>query len=165
MHARAFVTGVIVWALVLACHESARAQTTAPPESRKVQLATKEKLDQILDKLDKLEERLNRMEGRILRIESREPDEKKTASPPYDFEQILAFINECLGYRLFAVGSSDPNQRMIELLNESEDLKQIEYEWERIWFVDHPGARKIDEDAPETEQSPHPAVPTRIPAR
>jgi hypothetical protein len=34
--------------------------------------------------------------------------------------------------------SSDPNLRVRELLNTSEDLRQIEYEWERIWFTDHP---------------------------
>lgn len=34
--------------------------------------------------------------------------------------------------------SSDPNRRMHELLNTSEDLRQIEYEWERIWFTDEP---------------------------
>ena len=34
--------------------------------------------------------------------------------------------------------SSDPNRRMNQLLNQSEDLRQIEYEWERIWFTDQP---------------------------
>jgi hypothetical protein len=34
--------------------------------------------------------------------------------------------------------SSDPNRRMNELLNNSEDLRQIEYEWERFWFNDQP---------------------------
>jgi hypothetical protein len=34
--------------------------------------------------------------------------------------------------------SSDPNRRIHELLNTSEDLRQIEYEWERIWFTDQP---------------------------
>ena len=34
--------------------------------------------------------------------------------------------------------SSDPTRRIFELLNNSEDLRQIEYEWERIWFTDHP---------------------------
>lgn len=34
--------------------------------------------------------------------------------------------------------SSDPNRRIVELLNNSEDLRQIEYEWERIWFTDQP---------------------------
>ena len=34
--------------------------------------------------------------------------------------------------------SSDPNRRMHELINNSEDLRQIEYEWERIWFNDEP---------------------------
>jgi hypothetical protein len=34
--------------------------------------------------------------------------------------------------------SSDPNRRITELLNQSENLRQIEYEWERIWFTDQP---------------------------
>lgn len=34
--------------------------------------------------------------------------------------------------------SSDPNRRIVELLNQSEDLRAIEYEWERIWFTDQP---------------------------
>jgi len=34
--------------------------------------------------------------------------------------------------------SSNPNRRMMELLSNSEDLRQIEYEWERIWFMDEP---------------------------
>jgi hypothetical protein len=39
---------------------------------------------------------------------------------------------------LLNIYSSDPTRRIIELLNNSEDLRQIEYEWERIWFTDHP---------------------------
>jgi hypothetical protein len=34
--------------------------------------------------------------------------------------------------------SSDPNRRAAELINQSEDLRQIEYERERIWFTDQP---------------------------
>jgi hypothetical protein len=34
--------------------------------------------------------------------------------------------------------TSDPNRRVLELLNTSEDLRQIKNEWERIWFVDQP---------------------------
>lgn len=34
--------------------------------------------------------------------------------------------------------SADPNRRILQLINNSEDLRQIEYEWERIWFTDHP---------------------------
>jgi hypothetical protein len=34
--------------------------------------------------------------------------------------------------------SSDPNRRILELLNNSEDLRVIENEWERIWFTDQP---------------------------
>jgi hypothetical protein len=39
---------------------------------------------------------------------------------------------------LINIYSSDPNRRMRELLNVSEDLRTIEYEWERIWFTDQP---------------------------
>jgi hypothetical protein len=34
--------------------------------------------------------------------------------------------------------SANPNKRLLELLNNSEDLRQIEHEWQRIWFVDQP---------------------------
>ena len=34
--------------------------------------------------------------------------------------------------------SADPNRRVRQLLNQSEDIRQIEYEWERIWFTDMP---------------------------
>jgi hypothetical protein len=34
--------------------------------------------------------------------------------------------------------SNQPLERMNELLNTSEDLRQIRGEWERIWFVDQP---------------------------
>jgi hypothetical protein len=39
---------------------------------------------------------------------------------------------------LINIYSSDPNRRMHELLNNSEDLRVIEEEWERIWFTDQP---------------------------
>jgi hypothetical protein len=34
--------------------------------------------------------------------------------------------------------SSDPNRRVNELINNSEDLRQIQGEWERFWFNDQP---------------------------
>jgi len=34
--------------------------------------------------------------------------------------------------------SADPNFRMRQLLNQSEDLRVIEEEWSRIWFNDQP---------------------------
>ena len=40
--------------------------------------------------------------------------------------------------------SSDPTRRTSELLNWSEDLRQIELEWERIWFVDQPSHMTYD---------------------
>jgi hypothetical protein len=56
----------------------------------------------------------------------------------------LLFVVAMAGLVLGSTGcfiniySSDPNRRILELLNNSEDLRQIEYEWERIWFTDHP---------------------------
>jgi hypothetical protein len=34
--------------------------------------------------------------------------------------------------------SSDPNRRILQLLNQSEDIRQINLEWERFWMVDQP---------------------------
>jgi transcriptional regulator of aromatic amino acid metabolism len=34
--------------------------------------------------------------------------------------------------------SSDPNERMLEMLNESENLRQIRGEWQRFWMIDQP---------------------------
>ena len=36
------------------------------------------------------------------------------------------------------IWSSDPNIRMEQYLNASEDMRQIEYEWRRFWFTDQP---------------------------
>lgn len=40
--------------------------------------------------------------------------------------------------------SSNPNRRVVELLNQSEDLRQIGDEWERFWFLDHPSHMSYD---------------------
>jgi hypothetical protein len=34
--------------------------------------------------------------------------------------------------------SADPNMRMTQLMNQSEDLRVIEAEWARYWLTDHP---------------------------
>jgi len=34
--------------------------------------------------------------------------------------------------------SGDPNVRMSQLINQSEDLRQIGQEWRRFWFNDQP---------------------------
>jgi hypothetical protein len=34
--------------------------------------------------------------------------------------------------------SSDPNTRLNEQLNVSEDLRQAQKEWERFWMIDQP---------------------------
>jgi hypothetical protein len=38
----------------------------------------------------------------------------------------------------FSALGSDPNTRMAGLINQSEDLRQIRGEWQRIWFTDQP---------------------------
>jgi hypothetical protein len=39
---------------------------------------------------------------------------------------------------LINVYSPDPQVRIRQLLVQSEDLRVIQEEWERIWFTDHP---------------------------
>ena len=39
---------------------------------------------------------------------------------------------------------SDPTRRMEAMLNQSEDLRQIEYEWSRFWFTDQPSHMSYD---------------------
>ena len=54
---------------------------------------------------------------------------------------LLAFVAVCVFTNagcFLNIYSSDPNLRVKEMLNTSEDLRQIGYEWERIWFTDHP---------------------------
>ncbi|HLW68596.1 MAG TPA: hypothetical protein VKS79_24970 [Gemmataceae bacterium] len=50
----------------------------------------------------------------------------------------------------FAVGE-DPNTRMNQLLNQSEDMRQIREEWQRIWFSDQPSNL-----CPQRVQKPNP---------
>jgi hypothetical protein len=45
---------------------------------------------------------------------------------------------------LLNIYSSDPNTRIVQLLNESEDLRQIEQEWMRIWFTNQPSHMTYD---------------------
>ena len=51
---------------------------------------------------------------------------------------VLALMASWVFCGFINIYSADPNKRMVELLNTSEDLRQIENEWERIWFVDQP---------------------------
>ena len=54
---------------------------------------------------------------------------------------LLAFVAGCVLTNagcLINIYSSDPNTRITQLLNQSEDLRQIEQEWMRFWFTDQP---------------------------
>ena len=50
----------------------------------------------------------------------------------------LAAFVLCNAGCLLNIYSSDPIIRIQQLLNNSEDLRQIEQEWMRIWFTDQP---------------------------
>lgn len=50
----------------------------------------------------------------------------------------IALIGAANAGCLINAYASDPNIRMNQLLNQSEDLRQISYEWQRIWFTDQP---------------------------
>ena len=39
---------------------------------------------------------------------------------------------------LINIWSPDPNERMAQMLNVSEGLRQIKDEWNRFWFTDQP---------------------------
>jgi hypothetical protein len=50
----------------------------------------------------------------------------------------------CTSGCLLNIYSPDPNVRVVQLLNQSEDLRNIGYEWQRIWFTDHPSHLTYD---------------------
>jgi hypothetical protein len=56
----------------------------------------------------------------------------------------LLLLAAVLGFTLLNTGcilnmySSDPNERMQQLLNQSEDLRQARKEWYRFWMIDQP---------------------------
>lgn len=56
------------------------------------------------------------------------------------FVVVAAFACMCLVNTgcFINIWSSDPNERMEELLNVSEDLRQIKGEWKRFWMIDQP---------------------------
>lgn len=64
--------------------------------------------------------------------------------------------------------SSDPNKRMLALISESEDLKQIELEMERFWMIDQPPdmtpERVHGGSAPERPTIPRPTDDPPVPA-
>jgi uncharacterized protein (TIGR03067 family) len=91
-----------------------------------------EKLDCILlDCLKSLDRRLGEQERTM-------SSPAKAAPPPASRpEGVVEFLLSLGGVRI-DIYSSDPNRRIQELLKNAEDMRRIEYEWERIWFTDHP---------------------------
>ena len=53
---------------------------------------------------------------------------------------LAAFVGMALanGGCMFSNYGSDPNTRTANMLNDSENLRQVRNEWQRIWMVDQP---------------------------
>ena len=51
---------------------------------------------------------------------------------------VLAFVSLSSPGCIINQYSSDPNERMQEMLNESENLRQMRGEWQRFWMLDQP---------------------------
>jgi len=51
---------------------------------------------------------------------------------------MTAGLVSCSSGCLINLYDSDPNERVKQLLNQSEDMRVIRQEWQRIWFTDHP---------------------------
>jgi hypothetical protein len=57
---------------------------------------------------------------------------------------LLAALVLCNAGCFLNAYSSDPNIRINQLLNQSEDLRQIEQEFMRFWFTDQPSHMTYD---------------------
>jgi hypothetical protein len=115
------------------------------------QEALEAKLDRILEKLDRLERRIDAAE---CRTRASVPERSKLPlSTPSLENQLAAFLNNLLGFPLFNVYSEDSHRRCAELLLNSEDLRTIERDWERIWYTD-----QASDLAPERVAPPDPAA-------
>lgn len=69
-------------------------------------------------------------------------DEAKPAALQLTFDAVVEMLGDVMAYAscgtIIKSYDNDPNRRVRELLNDSEDLRKKEYEWERIWFNDEP---------------------------
>jgi hypothetical protein len=77
----------------------------------------------------------------LLQVHKQEQQKAASAKQKADTGSDWSFLAEWLcqlGLVRINVYSSDPNQRIKQLLNQSEDIRTIREEWERIWFTDHP---------------------------
>ncbi|MBI1914813.1 MAG: STN domain-containing protein [Planctomycetes bacterium] len=93
-------------------------------------------------------ERLGELQG--LRTKPVEGIEEGQEAPSAGevFEAMGNLISDCVDAFLAGCGASpchpDPARRMEDLLNQSEDLRQIEAEWSRFWFTDQPSHKIYD---------------------
>jgi hypothetical protein len=95
-----------------------------------------EKLDRILNQLENLDCRLRKIEQML------SDPAKASQLPSSEPKGLAGFIKSLGSFRLIHCYSSDPSTRMKELLDNSEDLRQIEAEWKRIWLSDQPSHLK-----------------------
>jgi hypothetical protein len=53
------------------------------------------------------------------------------------FAVLIDLPLRALGIHFVNEYSADPNVRIRQMLQQSEDLREINHEWQRIWFTDH----------------------------
>jgi hypothetical protein len=128
-----FRKGLIALGLVLGCFALLRMAPALPPRPAPPPVIAEDKLDRIIDKLDALDQRMQSLERKL----DHPVTEPSSLSMDWS-EAAAAIVNKIAGGPVLTTTKADRNRRIVELLNDSENLRQIEYEWERIWFTDHP---------------------------
>jgi hypothetical protein len=109
------------------------ADAAAPPPDCALRNRTgADQLPRIVEKLENLEKRLAILETQLAEV--------RAARKETGLRALTDWLrnHRPRGFWVVNVYSSDPNARITQLLNNSEDLRKIGEEWQRIWFTDHP---------------------------
>jgi hypothetical protein len=125
---------VLITSVTVAARAEQPGQMKAQPAAqiKHSTLPCDQKLDLILEKLDKLEKRMQQVEAKL------SADSTDSPQSCVDIDDLLQWFQSLLGIQLINTYSSDPNRRMQELIDNSKDLRDIEKEWERVWYTDQP---------------------------
>lgn len=94
---------------------------------KRLEVIDKRRQGDTLEKLERLLERVNQLESRLQ--EAEQGDKTEAATNPF---------GRLLDWFFMSSSPPDPNQRLRELLNNSEDLRTLQEEWERLWQLNHP---------------------------
>jgi hypothetical protein len=95
------------------------------------------KASSVESRLEQLAEKLEQIEKRLDALEQRKEKKKKCGFWMSSLQGVLAYLVD--GFPGFVEDcSSDPQVRIRELIEQSEDMHVIQQEWEQIWYIDHP---------------------------